>query len=51
MAEEWVSQMRFQSTPPVRGATLLTTENLAQQTISIHAPRAGGDKQGEHPRR
>ena len=34
---------KFQSTLPVRGATISTVEYFASQTISIHAPRAGSD--------
>ena len=34
---------QFQSTPPVRGATQLQQRPAANATISIHAPRAGGD--------
>ena len=33
----------FQSTPPVRGATLRVGMLLSNTVISIHAPRAGGD--------
>ena len=33
----------FQSTPPVRGATDKALLNSRSRTISIHAPRAGGD--------
>ena len=34
----------FQSTPPVRGATIrLISERHTDMAISIHAPRAGGD--------
>ena len=36
--------MVFQSTPPVRGATLLHDVCKIHLYISIHAPRAGGDK-------
>ena len=35
---------RFQSTPPVRGATLLKWGLRHRPCISIHAPRAGGDR-------
>ena len=35
--------MPFQSTPPVRGATLLDARCREDVMISIHAPRAGGD--------
>ena len=34
---------RFQSTPPVRGATLRINPLYYILAISIHAPRAGGD--------
>ena len=34
---------KFQSTPPVRGATTLTMVGCGDNHISIHAPRAGGD--------
>ena len=34
----------FQSTPPVRGATSDGRELGEEIPISIHAPRAGGDK-------
>ena len=33
----------FQSTPPVRGATISKEDKKVETTISIHAPRAGGD--------
>ena len=33
----------FQSTPPVRGATMERMAELEPSIISIHAPRAGGD--------
>ena len=33
----------FQSTPPVRGATLIPAFASNHHIISIHAPRAGGD--------
>ena len=33
----------FQSTPPVRGATLVGDIRVVDVVISIHAPRAGGD--------
>ena len=38
------SAARFQSTPPVRGATLRINPLYYILAISIHAPRAGGDK-------
>ena len=33
----------FQSTPPARGATVKYGKQSESQTISIHAPREGGD--------
>ncbi len=33
----------FQSTPPVKAATILTILILCRRTISIHAAREGGD--------
>ena len=33
----------FQSTPPVRGATVDSMSDPYAWIISIHAPRAGGD--------
>ena len=33
----------FQSTPPVRGATIERLNERMEAAISIHAPRAGGD--------
>ena len=33
----------FQSTPPMRGATLCSKESADRPGISIHAPHAGGD--------
>ena len=33
---------KFQSTPPVRGATWCSRRRHIRQRISIHAPRAGG---------
>ena len=35
---------RFQSTLPVRGATIGVDESAVMLSISIHAPRAGSDK-------
>ena len=34
----------FQSTPPARGATLIHSILATLKTISIHAPREGGDE-------
>ena len=34
---------KFQSTPPVRGATFTDGDGAVILSISIHAPRAGGD--------
>ena len=36
-------RMKFQSTPPARGATDDFTQKFSQMIISIHAPREGGD--------
>ena len=33
----------FQSTPPARGATYLEISKKNGKSISIHAPREGGD--------
>ena len=35
--------LRFQSTRPVWGATIVTLDKVAEMTISIHAPRVGRD--------
>ena len=35
--------LRFQSTPPARGATAGRTGHATNNNISIHAPREGGD--------
>ena len=40
----------FQSTPPARGATVITTVLLFSASISIHAPREGGDAWVSPPR-
>ena len=37
------NDVTFQSTPPARGATIVTTSGRAALGISIHAPREGGD--------
>ena len=37
------TKKEFQSTPPVRGATVFTFKFGVPKGISIHAPRAGGD--------
>ena len=39
----FIIRRRFQSTPPARGATVIAIEAKARRTISIHAPREGGD--------
>ena len=36
--------LRFQSTRPVWGATIVTLDKVAEMTISIHAPRVGRDQ-------
>ena len=38
-----IPNIKFQSTPPVRGATGVLLRASAYGDISIHAPRAGGD--------
>ena len=43
IVRSFVSPPAFQSTPPVRGATLCHSELSEAIEISIHAPRAGGD--------
>ena len=35
--------MMFQSTPPARGATIWEVCGFRFHSVSIHAPRAGGD--------
>ena len=35
----------FQSTPPVKAATLQQNPNTVQKPISIHAAREGGDRE------
>ena len=37
----------FQSTPPARGATQPPAAGASSLTISIHAPREGGDVQAQ----
>ena len=37
------ADVKFQSTPPARGATTSAVSVLHVMTISIHAPREGGD--------
>ena len=41
--QDWPTRCGFQSTHPVRGATLLQVRGRYVQPISIHAPRAGCD--------
>ena len=38
-----IRSTRFQSTPPVRGATELVVVGVVDLDVSIHAPRAGSD--------
>ena len=38
------NKRKFQSTRPVRGATITSVETHSRKQISIHAPRAGRDK-------
>ena len=40
--------MKFQSTPPARGATQPAATQKLQVGISIHTPREGGDKCNSH---
>ena len=42
----WAKRYIFQSTLPVRGATILSSKKFALVKISIHAPRAGSDQGG-----
>mgnify|MGYP004690195103 CR=1 FL=1 len=46
IAYKYVRRSKFQSTPPVRGATDGKRPKRSASTISIHAPRAGGDRKG-----
>ena len=39
----FIRQFKFQSTPPARGATIHKMELYSILSISIHAPREGGD--------
>ncbi len=43
------SELVFQSTPPVRGATIISGGQQAHRRVSIHAPREGSD-QSRHSR-
>ncbi len=43
MSQVLQQHKRFQSTPPARGATIVTRPTKAGNLISIHAPREGGD--------
>ena len=43
--QRWTDIYKFQSTPPVRGATRRRhAQDTKANQISIHAPRAGGDQ-------
>ena len=42
-----MSSTKFQSTPPVRGATPRHRSHHPKVEVSIHAPRAGSDKMGK----
>ena len=44
-----MTEMKFQSTLPARGATLWSTTRQAGGKISIHAPRTGSDHRGGRP--
>ena len=46
----WSITLKFQSTPPVRGATSNSSLSACLRPISIHAPRAGGDFGFNEPR-
>ena len=37
------ANVKFQSTPPARGATCTTVTPFTSSTVSIHTPREGGD--------
>ena len=39
--------LKFQSTRPMRGATLVDQPELRPSDISIHAPHAGRDQKGQ----
>ncbi len=43
--------IKFQSTPPARGATRRILPNNVRYIISIHAPREGGDRSSGRTRR
>ena len=40
---------KFQSTPPVKAATVNITETMCADDISIHAAREGGDSINSSP--
>ena len=44
MSRTWTGTPEFQSTLPVRGATLDAGVILYAEVISIHAPREGSDR-------
>ena len=39
----YINAPKFQSTPPMRGATLTGNVKILDAIISIHAPHAGSD--------
>ena len=43
MASASITALVFQSTPPAKGATIISKLYFDYQIISIHAPREGGD--------
>ena len=45
LTEKALWKLKFQSTPPARGATWPPQIKLHSSMISIHAPREGGDHQ------
>ena len=46
---EAVLMPKFQSTPPVKAATIVYLNISSPVEISIHAAREGGDKQQDNP--
>ena len=46
----FVNAETFQSTPPVKAATILLMSLLREQSISIHAAREGGDGKSTNKR-
>ena len=48
MTKEAKGRKTFQSTPPARGATAVGGAYVGRITISIHAPREGGDRRRQY---